>query len=84
MKNKGNTIKNSYKSVKSNRNLSSLIMMQITNVHIGLKLQMENVNNLRKKYVNQLFIKKENLKNLLMKQFQGLKKQTTLTTENHT
>jgi hypothetical protein len=38
-------------------------MMQITNVHIGLKLQMENVNNLRKKYVNQLFIKKENLKN---------------------
>ena len=63
MKNKGNTIKNSYKSVKSNRNLSSLIMMQITNVHIGLKLQMENVNNLRKKYVNQLFIKKENLKN---------------------
>ena len=63
MKNKGNTIKNSYKSVKSNRNLSFLIMMQITNVHIGLKLQMENVNNLRKKYVNQLFIKKENLKN---------------------
>ena len=63
MKNKGNMIKNSYKFVKSNRNLSSLIMMQITNVHIGLKLQMENVNNLRKKYVNQLFIKKENLKN---------------------
>lgn len=63
MKNKGNTIKNSYKFVKSNRNLSFLIMMQITNVHIGLKLQMENVNNLRKKYVNQLFIKKENLKN---------------------